>query len=158
MGSDLNKIPKTECDCDTCKGYCARRPCWGTPRDIKNLMELGYADRLMLDWWVADEDIMIICPAIINHGGKAAPFSPIGTCNFLTDKRLCEIHQVKPTEGKTASCKKNDYDVHHIVAMTWNSDEGRELVEKWKVVVGFEDETYKSNMLPDMIRIALGGK
>jgi hypothetical protein len=108
--------------------------------DLGKIIEAGYADRLMLDYWGTDfdtEDILILAPAIKDYCKKHAPFFPIGTCNFFNGG-LCEIHQIKPLEGKTNSCKPPHYDIHFRLAQTWDTEEGRKLVEKWKLLVGLD--------------------
>jgi len=130
-----------ECSCEKCVAMCKNRPCWGTPKDIKLLIEKGYAKQLMKDWWNDDcggDDIYIIVPAIVGSEGKKCPFCPIGTCTFLKNN-LCTIHKIKPTEGKESSCK-SDKDIaakrHIEIAKSWDCIEGRKLVSDWKELVG----------------------
>ena len=41
----------------------------------------------------------ILSPALKGYEGDNAPFWPVGRCTFYTDDGLCEIHDIKPTEG-----------------------------------------------------------
>lgn len=144
----------TGCTCEQCVAACANRPCWGTPEDIGKLLDLGMADRLMLDWWVggldddADwEDVYIIAPACQGHEGDKAPEmglsnfgSSFGRCVFLADDDRCEIHEHKPREGREAYPCQAGIDhgkLHKDVARTWDTDEGRLVVLRWKQTVGY---------------------
>lgn len=128
----------TACDCDECVEMCERRPCWGTPEEIDQLIQLGYGNRFMCDYWVdtLDCDINIIAPAIVGYEGKAAPFWPQGRCTFLTDDNKCELHDTgfKPKEGRLAICGEagTPDNLHEEVAMQWDTDEARDLVTRWE--------------------------
>ncbi len=122
-----------ECTCPVCVAACKSRPCWGTPADIQKLINAGLADQLMEDYWVGDENIMIIAPAICGSEGRHAPFSPYGRCTFLENNR-CKVHHIKPTEGAESlpcSDSVNVQELHKRVAMTWDTAAGRALVKKW---------------------------
>jgi hypothetical protein len=115
-----------------------RRPCWPSPEEALKLIEAGYGDRLMLDWWVGDgENIYILAPAIKGLEGKDAPSWPDGMCTFQRDEdSLCELHNknLKPIEGRLARCKggRNGRALHYAVAQLWDNDEARELIGNWK--------------------------
>lgn len=130
----MTSIETCECTCDKCVGMCKYRPCWGTPAEIKKLIDMGLSERLMLDWWCAEspdsENILIIVPAIIGSEGLMCTWWPAGTCTFLKDNR-CEIHDNKPVEGCIAS-HDNKEDVHRDIAMLWDSGEGEEVVNLWR--------------------------
>lgn len=136
----LNILKPTECSCEICKNMC-KRPCWGTPEDIKRLIDAGYGDRLMHDYWKnsPEDDQAIICPALKGSEGKFAPFIPKSEegCTFWKDG-LCELHEkgLKPTEGKLAYHDEkvevvDDYNLHEAVAKTWWNYEGQELSVQW---------------------------
>lgn len=132
----INSFEISECSCDICKNMCKTRPCWGTPKDIKILIENGHSDRLMLDWWETENDnIYILAPAIIGHESQFAPFNPTGKCTFYK-KGKCEIHNIKPIEGKTAIHDPTKHGMHELISKTWDSKEGRKLVKKWKKIIG----------------------
>jgi len=123
------------CACEDCKAMCDRRTCWPLPQEAFLLLEMGYANRLMLDYWTGEEEnIDIVCPAIVNYGGQQAPFWPIGRCTFLTSDGMCEIHDIgKPIEGRIARCTQEPPNgFHYRVAKTWNSLEGKRIVSMWR--------------------------
>jgi len=64
--------PDVECrDCEKGKRFCSEsRPCWGTPEDVSRLLDAGYADRLMLDWYAKDGgvDYYVVSPAAQGFG------------------------------------------------------------------------------------------
>jgi Fe-S-cluster containining protein len=142
LRSAINSLPDTECSCQKCQGGCKWRPCWGTPEEIQKLIDLGYIDRLMNDWWVGNftennddvypYDVQIIAPAIVGREGDYAPsFIPFGACAFLTPEGLCEIHVCKPAEGrKRKGCDKTElpFNLHEYIARTWDTEEGRTVV------------------------------
>ena len=141
----LQEIPIYECECYECKQYCKQRPCWGTPEDIQKLINAGYANRLMLDWWAGEDsdynDIVLIVPAIKGAEGEVCPYDPRGTCTFFTDNELCEIHKIKPLEGKTSHHTSSNklYRTHEKIAMSWDSEKGRRVVEKWRDLTGCQE-------------------
>lgn len=142
----MNKLSireESECSCEICKGMC-QRPCWGTPEDIKKIIDAGFGDRLMADFWEGsketnDEDVEILCGALKGHEAMLAPFFPISKegCSFFKNG-LCELHdlKLKPIEGRLATCKDVPEEkwesIHKNVMKTWNTEEGRDLVKKWK--------------------------
>lgn len=132
----LSEQPVSECSCEKCVDMCKSRVCWGTPEEIRKLIieKPESINKLMIDWWCGEEggDIEIICPAIIGHEKTYAPSWPSGRCAFLDENDRCEIHALKPIEGKTASCKgsKSSYPVHEAVAMLWNTIDGIKLVQE----------------------------
>ena len=137
---EIMSLPTKVCACDTCVDMCKNRPCWGTPSDIRKIIEAGHGKSLMLDYWAADsrsnyEEIKILSPAIVGRESWSAPFWPIGQCTFLDDKNLCRLHDsgLKPTEGKAAICDDSmPANIHFEVAMTWNTEEARLLIVDWE--------------------------
>lgn len=135
MGTPKAKpLPQvSECSCGACQRMC-ERSCWGTPDDIRKLIQAGFGSKLMLDWWIGEEDnIYVLCPAETGHEGRSAPSWPGMGC-ILQKNGLCTIHAsgLKPTEGKVASCKGTPGHVHESMAATWDTEEGRALVEEWE--------------------------
>ena len=130
------------CDCDECVAMCERRPCWPTPDEARKLIHLGYAHRLMRDYWVGDYeqgDTDIIAPAIEGREGRGAPWWPTGRCTMLTDDGRCALHDTgaKPLEGRMAICGDVDEprDWHGDIAKMWDSDDGRAVVALWNNVI-----------------------
>lgn len=48
---DIFKEYEINCTCNKCQSACQRRVCWGLPSEIKKLIDLGYSDRLMIDYY-----------------------------------------------------------------------------------------------------------
>jgi len=136
----VTELPVTVCSCDICKSMCDR-PCWPTPEEAKKLIEAGLAKKLMLDYWCGTEntpDIDLISPAVIGYEARKAPFFPSGKCTFFNEKGLCDIHHMKPLEGRIADCKtKYEEDTHYNVACLWNTPEGEAVVALWKSKVNW---------------------
>jgi hypothetical protein len=126
------------CSCDECKAMCERRPCWPTPDDAQRLIDAGFAERLMLDWWfdrAQDKTVHVLTPAIAGREGGQAPAIPSGRCTFLSDDGLCGLHNfgLKPTEGKQALCKeRTPAGLHEQIAQTWQSDAGKAVIDAWE--------------------------
>lgn len=115
------ELKESSCECQKCVNMCANsRPCWGTPDDIKKIIDAGYGNRLMTDWYSGEstnhEEILLETPAIVGYEQSMAPNYPIGRCTFLTENNKCELHDkgLKPIEGRMASC---DDSIHHSSAM-----------------------------------------
>lgn len=126
------------CACEECQAMCQRRPCWPTPIDAARLIEAGYADRLMIDWWfdrVASKTVFILTPAIAGRESSEAPAQPSGRCTFLDEQNLCQLHalNLKPTEGQLALCQNRTPEgLHEQIGTTWDTVEARELIEQWE--------------------------
>lgn len=136
---DLMEYKPNECSCEQCARMCSRRPCWPTPDEAKKIIDAGYGDKLMLDWWDADEnvghDIYLVSPACVGSEGDNAPYWPETPCTFFKDG-LCELHDLglKPIEGRLATCNKTNIvpDLHWKVAQTWDNEKAEALVKKWR--------------------------
>jgi hypothetical protein len=113
----------------------------------------------MLDYWAGemmntedgfvDTSIYIVGPAVKGHGGKNAPWWPTGECALLSYDYRCRVHEMKPLEGAVYGCQMADedrvLDYHAMVARTWDSDEGRAVVELWEQTVGgYAHETQRT--------------
>lgn len=135
----MSKGTQESCKCRECKGACESRPCWPTPADVRKLLASKFKDRLMLDWWVGDEDlpeILILSPALDGCENEWAPERPTGVCTFFDNKGLCELHKpgLKPTEAKLCMCTDSGEVVsgrHKRMAMSWNNEKAKKLVSKW---------------------------
>jgi Fe-S-cluster containining protein len=135
----INEEPDTTCACGQCQEMCKNRPCWPTPDEAKKLIEAGYGSRLMDDYWVGEPDIHLLCPAIKGFEGKGAPWSPYGKCTFLTDEGLCEIHHMKPVEGRKAMHQgKYNNGIHQAVAVLWEYYDP--FIEEWREKYGDKED------------------
>ena len=142
----MELIEPETCTCEECKAMCDR-PCWPSPDEARTLIELGYAKKMMNDYWARfgedKGDIQIISPAHVGYEGQQAPFWPTGKCTLLTDESLCSIHDIcKPIEGRMATCddtQRNPPNWHLEVANMWDSPEGEAVVRLWNnAIQGFD--------------------
>lgn len=147
MHSKLATMKDTECSCVKCQDMC-KRPCWGTPQEIQKIIDAGFGDRLMLDYWGHTDngaETFIIAPAENGREKKKATFIPRSGCTFFKNG-LCELHdlKLKPIEGRVADCKDDhshmEPTVHEMVYKTWETPEGVDLVAKWMQTHQVEDE------------------
>jgi len=123
---------------------CERRPCWGTLEETKKLINSGFADRLMVDYWVGTEglsidgNVYLVSPAIKGFEGGFAPDRPVGVCTFLGFDNKCYLHDLglKPQEARMVSHDTKNADSFNLrksIVETWNTAEGQDVVESWKV-------------------------
>jgi hypothetical protein len=117
---------------------CRHRPCWPTPDDAQHLIEAGYADRLMVDWWFdrdKDKTIYLLTPALAGCESGEAPAQPEGPCTFLDADGLCQIHDsgLKPSEGQLALCRNRTPErLHEQIARTWDGADAQRLIDQWE--------------------------
>lgn len=109
----------SECDCPLCQSMCLNAPCIGTPADIVTLINHGYIHELELTFWDAGKQI-----GIEPYGCIQIRRNEDGSCP-LFKKGKCTVHEIKPTDGKLASCKDLFYDKSkpsylHLIAEAWN--------------------------------------
>lgn len=126
------------CTCDRCKAMC-KRPCWPTPEEAEAMINAGLAPKMMLDYWMDQSNIYLVCPAENGYEGRKASWWPgMDGCVFQTPDGLCSIHNsgYKPYEGRMVRHDIKGNKLHKKVAIMWNSDNGRRVVEKWKNAVG----------------------
>jgi hypothetical protein len=136
-------VLQTECDCEKCRSMC-KSPCCGTIEDIQKLIDAGYGDRLMVDDWPGDTDL--IKPAMKGSEGHRAPWETTTEegCTFWKDGK-CELHNLglKPTQGKLAH---HDNKLHQVLGIedlirdSWEDDNAKEFIEKWKKEFMKEEE------------------
>lgn len=152
MTTDLSLIPETECACNTCQGFCSR-PCFPSPQEAVNIMDASYGTHLMLDWWNGEddteEDIFVLCGANPGYQGRKAPVL-LGFMGFLLPSDIdsgcmfrqphggCVLHPIglKPIEGRLthhSHDREKASGLHAAVVRMWDTDEGRNAVDRWKV-------------------------
>lgn len=131
------KVLPCDCDCEKCRSMC-HAPCCGTPEDIKNLMENGYGNRLMLDDWNSSGCPTLIKPALCTYEGEKAPFHTTSKkgCTFWK-KGKCQLHKIglKPLQGKLAHHDRSQNEINHIeylIENSWNTENGSKVIEEWK--------------------------
>lgn len=180
----LDFVKTPECSgCNNGIRMCYNFPCMGTLKEIKAIIKAGYAKSLMLDYWVGSgeneefdkirfnpfkEDVPYLNPAIVGLESKKAPFARHGKCTLLVDNK-CSLHEqgLKPIGGKIACCKVDQVYINengkykHIdnriaILHTWNTEEGRAVIEEWKKEVGFtnkesESQSHRINTTGDLL-------
>lgn len=134
----LLKREPPACACEQCRNMC-RIPCWGTPADIRRIIDAGYGDRLSIDCYSKDPAVYFLLPAVKGYEGKVTPRNQTGHgqgCTFWTADKLCSLHDagLKPTEGRMAHhhpvFKHGDW-LQPWIGKQWDTDEGRALVNEW---------------------------
>lgn len=118
---------KSSCDCDKCKGMCKRVPCIGTPRDILNIMEIKGIDFVKENFSLTKyAPLKIIGIASDYTNMIAANRRDDGSCVFFNEKGLCDIHDIKPTEGSYTSCHEKPTNIMAdpsvLTALEWSLD------------------------------------
>jgi hypothetical protein len=142
----LNTLAHVECSCDSCKNRCKTFPCLGTPEDIKKLIDAGYSQKLMLNYYVShnsvSEDVYYISPATKGKECKFVVFPAIEykyndsrECVFFENGE-CTINDLKPIEGKLVDHSTEDLEIHYLVISTWDSKKANELRKEWQKSVG----------------------
>ncbi len=132
----LEKYVAIECNCKSCTSMCKKNSCWPTPEEAKELLRLGYGNKMMRNYFVTrnpgEEDIYAIVPAVIGHEGKKFQDWFGGTCTLYKDG-LCTLHDkgLKPSHGKFASCKTSQPYLFEDIAKTWANPEAQQLVKWW---------------------------
>ena len=130
------KIQESECACVICS-YMCRAPCCGTPSEMKDLIDSGYANRLSFEGLDA---VPCIMPSLKGNEGENVPyrnFSSVG-CTFWRHG-LCELHDLKkkPIAGRYAHHSQNINDADELCEILdemWKSDEGKQVIRLWKKI------------------------
>jgi len=132
---------------------CEFRPCWGTVEEFKVIIAQGHATKLMIDYY-QDRDffdgnvIYILSGATPGNECSKADFNPTGQCPFLVDRK-CSIHDIKPLQGSTNCCKMLEKSItQKDIAAYWNTPEGKQLVEQWKVMVNYQHKEDNEGLNP----------
>jgi len=136
-------------ECKGCKEgiqMCKTRPCWGTVEDFKKIIEAGFAKKLMIDYYNSEsvsnnKKIYFLSGASNGNDCSKADWDPRGVCALL-ENDLCVVHEIKLTIGAIACCKNESgfRDDNEKCIATWDSPEGNELIEKWKVLVEYVEK------------------
>jgi hypothetical protein len=140
-------MEKDSCTCECCIAACKQRPCWGTPQEMKKIIDAGFGNKLMLDWWDTEallidrssNFVWLLSPAIREYEAKQAPetFPFFMQCVFQNKQELCDLHDLnlKPSEGKRIWHEIDDSEakeIHLEIMRTWRTSEGKELVNQWR--------------------------
>jgi len=147
----LNKLfpPSESCSCEVCLTFCVR-PGWWSVEEANQAIELGYADRMMLE--VSPElTFGVLSPAFKGCEMNFAlqEFSYNG-CTFL-ENDLCELFGsgIEPLE-----CKFSHHNhfgqgkkCHDALEKDWNTFRGQKTVEKWIEKINFKWQEYYFKLL-----------
>lgn len=140
----------SECSCVRCTSLCRKAPGWFTPDEARRAIDAGFAEQLMLDYWIKHpSNVYILCPATLRHEKTraantdelygdmsfaeamlAAPSK--GICVFL-DRGLCSIHAsgFKPLQCVSAKgCEPNVGLDNTEMSSHWDNPEAQALVRE----------------------------
>lgn len=125
----------SDCTCLDCQNMC-RRPCWPTFEEARNLINLGFSNKLMLDFVELDDNSIVqaLCPAHRGREGRKRGYFDFTRCVFQNDNLLCDLHDkgLKPKEGREALCTISNVGLRKSIADTWKSKEAQNLITSWK--------------------------
>lgn len=106
---------------------CKRAPCIGTPVDIINIIEAKGEDFVKKNF-----SPTLLFPLYIlgvTNGPTRAIVQNVkddGSCIFFNNDGLCDIHEIKPTEGLWTNCHKGpnvlELDPSILVIHEWTVD------------------------------------
>jgi hypothetical protein len=125
MTKELENQPP-DCDCWVCQEMCTR-PCGPTPKEARALIDAGFANCLEIkEGWAGNGEVDMLGMQKIWLWGEDNL-----TCIFY-DGNHCKIHgDLKPLEGRMAHHSiNNGYHRSEHLYPSWDTDEGRSLIEK----------------------------
>lgn len=115
-----------DCCCEECRNMCWI-PCWGTPHDIKKIIQAGYGDKLWVQTIARPEKVILaLNPKVGISGG----------CIFLDTFGLCILHGkgLKPTSGRMsyhgASARTVEAFSYSIIEK-WDNRDAQLMVLDW---------------------------
>lgn len=123
--AELPSFSGSECSCKTCRGLCSMVPCFGTPQEVKAIIDSGRKHILARRWHLGSVahglpplDCVMVRAVEIGQG-----------CSQF-DGEKCLLHDtgLKPSEGKFANHDESTSSFWGIAA-SWFLDENAELVE-----------------------------
>ena len=138
MAINVGTLKTVDCACRACVAMCERRPCFGTPEDLRKLVDAGFGDRLTLYFKVhpsgaAHGYFEHLVPSTVRSSKSPSE----GRCTFLNVDGRCDLHDdaLKPTEGRVALHDMNNaQELRDSVAFMWNNAPSQELVRRWKAL------------------------
>ena len=151
-----------ECSCDECKSMCIN-PCWPTPDEARELIDNGYADKLILRRTQVKldgehnyyEPVWILSIADKKHHSTLVD-SCYNECIFWNSDKMCDLHgtDFKPLEAMLAYHKEDPEDpfqneLHEWIIESWCNNDALRLIEEWAELVGYEleGETYEDEVI-----------
>lgn len=156
-------LSPSTCSCEVCQEMCRTYSCLPTPKEAKTLIEAGYGNRLMLDvradTITYTNKIFALMPAMKGFERELSPTQiGISPCTFLTAEGLCEIQDLKPTEGLYSihDMEMNPHaDIELIVRgllVKWRSLEGREVSDRW-IIDFFRRKGCEDRLAEQLLRL-----
>jgi len=129
------------CSCEKCVNMCKTRPCWGSPRQFKQILvkHPEYVDMIGIDYYLGeDSSIYMLAGSIPDCDSDGHyPYIPVGTCGLLKDDK-CLIHEMKPVEGRMAH-HDDVHDqafykwLHHTaIPSSWKTKKGLEVIDLYR--------------------------
>ena len=94
------------CECESCKNACKHKPGWFMPEQIDAILkyfnvisidELLKLGQIAIDWWVDDNNILLLAPNIKGNEEIYYPGDPTGECIFF-NRGKCDIYKIRPYE------------------------------------------------------------
>jgi hypothetical protein len=131
--SELSDMQESSCDCPACRDMCRRTPCWPTPQEADHLLDLGYLDRLDLDYFQGfDTKAQRFVPAVWAVVPKLLGTEMFPKGCIFQKEGLCELHgKHKPLEGRLAHHAGTSKNLRSQMASLWDTPEGRRVVERF---------------------------
>jgi len=128
--------------CNQCGTCCWRRPCSLVKKDIPTIAKyLNITEKELFNKYLVVDEItwssLVILPRRHSQEDLAGKYVPSNRtydmdtpCVFFDDeKRICAIHNVKPTGGRSYGCysKNNEHqdyswDEEDVIKLGWNGD------------------------------------
>ena len=153
-------MTKTECSCPKCIKLCRHAPGWMMPEEARKAIAAGFAEKLMLDYWIRSEgNIYILGPAVRGCEANRAPntdelfgdlpmFAAMlngppakGVCTFFKENK-CSIHTsgFKPRQCREVyGCNPQVGPGNTEMGLEWDNPEAQKLVREWMALVGLEE-------------------
>jgi hypothetical protein len=139
------KYPPSEpCSCKVCVNYC-QRPGWWTVDEVKEVIDAGYANRMMLE--IAPErNFGVLSPAFKGcEGYYALQLYSNNGCTFLKNN-LCELYGTGLQPLECRFCHHNrkglGLQCHSDIENDWKTNSAKRLIIKWGNTVGFWQRQY----------------
>ena len=115
---------------------CKKSPCWGTPDEIRRIMDAGFSDKLTLHVSAPSQSgpyTFMVQPKTI--GSRLTNQNwPDGQCEFLDANDRCALHDMgmKPLQGRVALHGKDARGLRGYIADLWRAEEAQQVVNQWK--------------------------
>ena len=151
------------CSCAKCISLC-QNPGWFAPDEARRAIAGGFADRMMLDYWITSpQNVYVLAPAAGRCAKDRAPNTeelfgdmPMhmsifnrptkGRCTFLNEKNRCELHDsgFKPMQCIAAlGCEPGVFLSTEEMGQLWDNPEAQALVREWLRLVGLDDTIFE---------------